>query len=48
MNFGFHDTKTVKLTLASFEARVRLADHIDSSLAADNLTIRVTALGGFQ
>jgi hypothetical protein len=44
MAFLLHDKRGVGLALARLVAGVRLVDHIDTTLAADDLAIGVTLL----
>ena len=48
MNFIFHDGKQVRSALPRLETRIGLADDVDTTLAPDNLTIRVTAFGTLE
>jgi len=49
MNISFHGNSWFSaLPLTRLEAGISLVDHVDTTLAANNLTIRVTLLGRFN
>lgn len=49
MNALFHGRKENRLlALARFEARVRFADHVKTTLATNHLAVRVTRLCGLE
>ena len=48
MAFGLHGKSMVGSALACFVARLDFIDNVDTAFPADNLTGRVTYLGGFD
>ena len=48
MNLIFHDGKWVNSALTRLETRVGLADDVDTTLAPDNLAVRMAAFGTLE